>query len=110
MPKPFIEDLDSETLDWVELEPGLLEKMLSVDPETGDHTRLLKIAPGYKSDKIIEHDFFEEVYLLSGSVFDHTMNKLIVTGTYSHLPPHTPHGPYSSQEGCMTIETRYYKS
>lgn len=111
MPKPFIEDLDVATLEWMPIagEEGLAEKILSHDAETGSHTRLLRIDPGYRSDKVLEHDFWEEVYLISGTVFDHTLGKEVVTGTYSHLPPHTKHGPYSSEHGCMTLEFRYYK-
>lgn len=110
MPKPFIEDLDAMSLGWtpIEGEPGLREKILSVDPLTGEHTRLLQIDPGYSSDKVLEHDFWEEVYIVSGEVYDHTMGKTIPTGTYSNLPPGTKHGPYSSDTGCMTIEIRYF--
>lgn len=109
MPKPFIDDLDPETIDWtpIEGEEGLWQKILSMDEETGDHTRLLKIAPGFKSDKVLVHDFWEEVFLVSGTVYDHTMGKTVVTGTYSNLPPGTEHGPYSSEDGCLTLEVRY---
>lgn len=107
MPKPLIDDLDPETLDWTPLEDGCCEKILSMDPETGDHTRLLRIPAGYQSDKVLVHDFWEEVYLLEGTVFDHAMCKTVATGTYSHLPPGTEHGPYSSEGGCITLEMRY---
>lgn len=107
--RPLIEHLDTETLDWEPIEGvvGLWQKTLSFDEETGDYSRLLKIAPAFRSDAVLVHDFCEEVLIVSGSVYDHTSQKLFKAGDYSHLPPGTKHGPFTSEEGCITFEIHF---
>ncbi|MBN35824.1 MAG: hypothetical protein CMM46_13830 [Rhodospirillaceae bacterium] len=107
--RPLIEALDPDTLAWKPIEgfEGLWQKYLSVDEETGDYSRLLKLAPGFSSDVILAHDFCEETMVISGSVRDHTAGITMKVGHYSHLPPGTEHGPYSSEECCIVFEIHF---
>jgi len=48
--KPELEFFDTEAIPWkpIENSPGQYEKILSMDPETGSHTRLLLSEPDWK--------------------------------------------------------------
>lgn len=49
MPKPEYEFFDVERLPWRQVEgglPGLTERILSQDADTGDYTRMLRFPPG----------------------------------------------------------------
>jgi hypothetical protein len=74
MPKPEIEFVDGDThYQWQPVEGdtlGIKEKILSLDFETGDYTRLLKFPPGIETSETLVHDFWEEVWIVSGSLYD----------------------------------------
>ncbi|MCE0506146.1 cupin domain-containing protein [Roseivivax sp. GX 12232] len=97
--------------------PGVEMKMLSgaLDEEakTGVRTRLIRFQPGAVAPAVFVHDYWEEVYLLSG---------VLVTGcdaegkggtafeapAYACRPPGTEHGPFTSEAGCSFFEIQYY--
>jgi hypothetical protein len=56
---------------------------------------------------MISHEYFEEVYLLEGSLTDLTLGKTFHKGDYAARRPGMPHGPYRTDEGCTMLETRY---
>lgn len=113
MPKPELEFFDHDlSIGWRQVEgaqEGIIEKILSVDPETGDYTRLLKFPPGMTTTETLVHDFWEEVYILKGSLTDIKKKETYVEGFYACRPPGMLHGPYEIPNGCMTLEIRYYK-
>jgi len=82
------------------------EKVLSFDPETGSHTRLLKALPGATIGQVLVHDFWEETYILEGGWWEGEAYQ--GPGTYTCLPPGTPHGPYRTETGYLCLEHRYY--
>lgn len=88
---------------------GLLEMMLSVDRETGDHTRLLKFPPGADTSEAgtLRHDFWEEVLIIEGSIIDLRLGETFSQGMYACRPPGMPHGPWKTLEGAVTFEIRY---
>ncbi|MBI3328110.1 MAG: cupin domain-containing protein [Nitrospinae bacterium] len=90
---------------------GLTERILSSDPETGDYTRILHFAPGTDTSPmgVQRHDFWEEVWILEGSIHDLTLDRTFVAGMYACRPPDMPHGPWRSPNGCRTFEIRYYR-
>ena len=110
MPRPDLEHLDIASLEWTPVpdEEGLWEMILSEDPDTGSHTRLLRFDPGYESDKVLVHDFWEETYGISGAMIDLDLGYVFKEGSYSCVPPGKKHGPYKSPEGYFSIEFRYY--
>ena len=87
---------------------GVQQKVLSLDPDTGDCSRLLKFAPGVETDEVITHDFCEEVIILEGELHDKRLNQTFTQGMYACRLPGMPHGPYATPKGCMTFEVRYY--
>lgn len=86
-----------------------MEKILSHDSATGDVTRLLRFDPGVETSGIITHDFWEEVWILEGSLIDLGKNQTFTAGMYACRPPGMVHGPYRTPSGCMTLEMRYGK-
>lgn len=90
---------------------GLYERILIQDAATsGSVTRILRFDPGTDTtpNGVQVHDFTEEVYILSGSFEDLTLGETFVAGTYASRPPGMRHGPWRTEEGCMTFEVRYY--
>ena len=91
--------------------PGLTERILSEDPESGDYTRTLHFAPGTDTTPmgVQRHDFWEEVWITSGSFEDLSLKQTFHAGMYACRPPGMPHGPWRSVDGCSTFEIRYYR-
>ena len=113
MAKPEIEFKDYDTeWDWRPVEGdtfGIKEKILSHDPETGDYTRMLKFPPGIETKETLVHDFWEEVLLVEGSLYDVAKKETYLPGFYACRPPGMIHGPYKIPFGCVTFEIRYHK-
>lgn len=111
MAKPEFEFFDVVTmLPWSQIEgepKGVMEKILSRDPETGAYSRIVKFPPT-ETDKVKSHDFWEEVYILQGSMYDKTKKEQYVEGYYACRPPKMIHGPYSVPYGCILLETTYF--
>lgn len=110
MAKPEYEFFDVTELEAkpVAAQPGLTERILSDDPESGDYTRLLYFPPGIETTAVQRHDFWEEVLIVEGAIFDVTLQKNFTAGMYACRPPGMPHGPWRSQDGCTTFEMRYF--
>jgi len=90
--------------------PGLYERVLAPDPaHSGVATRILRFDPGADTSAagVQRHDFWEEVYILEGSLHDLTLNQTFPKGTYACRPPGMAHGPWVAPEGCTTFEVRY---
>lgn len=112
MPKPELEFFDPDLIPWKQVEgaeEGIVEKIVSKDPETGSYTRLLKFPPGMVTTQELVHDFWEEVYIIKGSLYDIQKKETYLEGFYACRPPGMKHGPYEIPYGCMTVEMRYYK-
>ncbi len=89
--------------------PGLEERILATDPHTGVATCMLRFAPGTNTSVAGPqvHDFWEEVYIVEGSLHDLTLDQVFAQGTYACRPPGMAHGPWAALEGCVTLEVRY---
>jgi hypothetical protein len=116
MPKPEREFSDAADRPWVQVSgsasagaggPGIEEKILTRDPATGDLTRLLRFAPGVRTSETIAHDFWEEVFIVEGSLMDLALGRTFTAGMYACRPPGMKHGPYASPDGALLFETRY---
>jgi len=88
---------------------GIRQRVLSADPESGDHTRLLSFPAGVETQERLAHDFWEEVYIVDGYLIDKTLGQKFTKGMYACRAPGMLHGPYSAPEGCVTFEMRYFK-
>jgi hypothetical protein len=79
----------------------------------GNRTRLLRLDPGTFSTAPFVHDYWEEVFLLSGDLIvgnDAQGNggEQFRNYTYAVRPPGAYHGPFKSETGCLLLETHYY--
>lgn len=90
--------------------PLIKERILAKDEETGVATRILRYEPGADSSPMgqLTHDFWEEVYIIEGSFVDLSLNQTFRAGDFAIRPPGMPHGPWKTDEGVLTFESRYY--
>ncbi|MBI3796212.1 MAG: cupin [Deltaproteobacteria bacterium] len=97
--------------------PGFAEKILagSLDEKNlkGSRTRLLKIAAGAYSTEPFVHQYWEEVYLLSGDLIvgndaQGRGGEQFTGPTYACRPPGVHHGPFKSDTGCLLLEVHYF--
>jgi len=112
MPKPEHEFFPVETVGWTPVpgaDVGMTERILAADPPANVATRILRFPPGCDTtpNGVQVHDFWEEVYILEGAFTDLTLQKTFKAGEYACRPPGMPHGPWRSDNGCLTFEVRY---
>jgi hypothetical protein len=88
---------------------GLYERVLAADAERGVATRVLRFDPGTDTSAagVQRHDFWEEVYIIEGSIYDLELEQEFSAGMYACRPPGMPHGPWRTASGCTTFEVRY---
>lgn len=96
---------------------GVEEKVLAGSLDTknkrGSRTRLLRFQPGVFTTEPFVHDYWEEVFLVSGDLTvgnDKNGNggEPFAGYTYAVRPPGVYHGPFKSVRGCLLLETHYY--
>ena len=96
---------------------GIKQKILSgaldEQAKTGTRTRLLRIDAGVFTTEPFVHDYWEEVYLLTGDLTvgndaEGRGGESFGPNTYACRPPASPHGPFKSENGCMVYEIHYY--
>jgi hypothetical protein len=79
----------------------------------GNRTRLLRFAPGVYTTKPFVHDYWEEVFLVSGDLIvgndeQGRGGETFQGYTYAVRPPGAYHGPFKSEGGCILLETHFY--
>ncbi|MBN8942738.1 MAG: cupin [Rhizobiales bacterium] len=96
---------------------GIKQKILSGaldEPNRrGSRTRLLKFDAGTFTTKPFVHDYWEEVFLVSGdlTVGNDDAGKggtPFQPFTYACRPPGAFHGPFKSETGCLLLEIHYF--
>ena len=96
---------------------GIEQKILagSLDEENkhGNRTRLLRFAPGIYTTAPFVHDYWEEVYLVTGDLTvgndeNGEGGEPFTPNTYACRPPGAYHGPFKSNGGCVLLEVHYY--
>ena len=110
-------DLDSG---W-EVPPGypqgikqkILAGALDEANKRGSRSRLLRFDPGVYTTKPFVHDYWEEVYLISGDLTvgndeNGQGGERFMPYTYACRPPGASHGPFRSDTGCLLFEIHYY--
>jgi hypothetical protein len=112
MAKPEMEVQDIESIPWRLTmgggdAPGIYEKILSKDPETGNITRLVKVEPGMETSETSSHDVWEEMWILKGGMIDKKKNLVFTEGMYGCRPPGMKHGPFSFPIGALILEFKY---
>jgi hypothetical protein len=79
----------------------------------GTRTRLLRFAPGVFTTEPFVHEYWEEVYLVSGDLTvgndeNGEGGESFAPNTYACRPPGAYHGPFKSEGGCMLLEIHYF--
>jgi len=95
------------------IEQKILAGTLDEAGKNGSRTRLLRFQPGVYTTAPFVHDYWEEVYLVSGDLTvgnDAKGNggENYTAGTYACRPPGAAHGPFKSIGGCLLLESHYY--
>jgi hypothetical protein len=91
--------------------PGIEQISLADDfdeaAQRGRRTRLVRFAPGARTEKPLVHAYWEEAYLLQGEL--HFEGAPVLTApAFRCRPPGTSHGPYHSPQGCVMLESHYW--
>ena len=89
------------------MEQKILAGYLDEKLQKGSRTRLLRFQPGAFTTIPFEHDYWEEVFQVSGTLT--VGGETFRPFTYACRPPHTPHGPFRSDEGCLLYEIHYFE-
>jgi hypothetical protein len=85
------------------------ELTLSIDPETGEYTRLTRFLPGADTTPFGEksHDYPEEIFVVSGRLYDAAFDLWLEAGHYASRPPGEIHGPFKTDVGCVVLEISF---
>jgi hypothetical protein len=84
---------------------GAWEQILSGGQDDGVTTRFLRFDPGSGNDAVVTHDFWEEIYIVSGTL--DSGGRPYPTGSVAVRPPGMPRRPFHSASGCLNFEVRY---
>jgi len=95
------------------IQQKILAGQLDEEKKVGNRTRLLRFSPGTYTTKPFVHDYWEEVYLLSGDLIvgndeNGDGGESFDPHTYACRPPGAYHGPFTSEKGCLLLEIHYY--
>ena len=96
-----------------DIEQKILAGSLDEINKTGNRTRLLRFRPGAYTTEPFVHDYWEEVYLISGDLIvgeasPAERTSSFAPNTYACRPPGIYHGPFKSEKGCLLFELHYY--
>jgi len=82
---------------------------LSMDDVTGDYTRLTRFKAGADTTMFggKSHDYPEEIYIVSGRLFDVAFDVWLEAGDYASRPPGEVHGPFICEQECLVLEISY---
>ncbi|MEL6383656.1 MAG: cupin domain-containing protein [Cyanobacteria bacterium J06626_18] len=82
---------------------------IAEDPETGDYTRLTKFANGYSTEAFgpQRHDYPEEIFIVSGRLYDAAFQMWLEPGHYASRPPGEVHGPFKADGEVLVMEMSY---
>ena len=89
---------------------GVAEELtLSIDPVSGEYTRLTRFHPGADTTPFgpKSHAYPEEVFIVSGRLYDQAFDKWLEAGDYASRPPGEVHGPFRTEEGCLVLEISF---
>jgi hypothetical protein len=89
---------------------GMAEELtLSIDDVTGEYTRLTRFLPGADTTPLggKAHVYPEEVFIVSGRLYDAAFNVWLEAGHYASRPPGELHGPFKTDVGCAVLELSF---
>jgi hypothetical protein len=89
---------------------GMAEELtLSMDSRTGEYTRLTRFLPGADTAPFggKSHAYPEEVFIVSGRLYDQAFGLWLEAGHYASRPPGEEHGPFKTDVGCIVLELSF---
>jgi hypothetical protein len=97
---------------WTPIEglAGIAEELtLSIDPDTGEYTRLTRFLPGADTTAFggKSHAYPEEIFIVSGRLYDQAFDLWLEAGHYASRPPGEVHGPFKTDVGCVVLEVSF---
>lgn len=95
--------LDTEQIAWtiphvVGPPPGIVNKVLRMNTDTGAMTFLFACVPIWDYPKLEYHDCVEEIYCIIGDIWMGNAGTM-TAGSYFWRPPYLTHGPFYSRGG-----------
>ena len=95
------------------IQQKILAGALDEQRRNGSRTRLLRFAPGVFTTEPFVHEYWEEVYLVSGDLTvgndaEGNGGESFAAPTYACRPPGAFHGPFRSDGGCLLLEIHYF--
>lgn len=102
----------SSTKNWeiIDGSDGMIEQLtLAIDNDTGDYTRLTRFKAGANTNTFggKSHDYPEEIYIVSGRLYDEAFNIWLEAGHFASRPPGEVHGPFICEQECLVLEVSY---
>jgi hypothetical protein len=96
------------------IEQKILSGKLDEAGKRGARTRLLRFGPGVYTSAPFVHEYWEEVFLVSGDLIvgndaQGRGGEPFNAHTYACRPPGAFHGPFKSHRGCLLLEVHYYE-
>lgn len=90
-------------------EEMLEELTVATDEVTGDYTKLtrFKARADTKAFGSKSHDYPEEIYIVSGRLYDEAFDLWLEAGHFASRPPGEVHGPFICEEECVVLEISY---
>jgi len=106
---PLIPSNDKEWHPIEGLENIAEELTLSIDTSTGEYTRLTRFHAGADTTSFgsKSHEYPEEIFIVSGRLYDQAFDMWLETGHYASRPPGEVHGPFKTEEGCVVLEVSF---
>ena len=91
------------------LENMVEELTLSIDTDTGEYPRLTRFLPGADTAAFggKSHPYPEEVFIVSGRLYDRAFDLWLEAGHYASRPPGEMHGPFRTDTGCVVLEVSF---
>jgi len=100
---------NSKKWEVIEGTDGLVEFLTLATDDNGDYTRLTRFKAGADtlSFGAISHLYPEEVFIVSGRMYDASVEKWLESGDYASRPPKELHGPFKTDVECIILEMSY---
>lgn len=88
---------------------NIQELTLAMDNETGDYTRLTRFKTGANTKAFggKSHNYPEEIYIISGRLYDEAFDIWLEAGYFASRPAHEVHGPFVCAEECLVLEISF---
>ena len=88
---------------------NLTQLTIAEDPETEDYTRLTKFKSGYSTESFGAkvHNYPEEIFVVSGRLYDKAFDMWLEPGYYASRPPGEVHGHFIADGDVVILEMSY---